>query len=80
MQNRAFARTQKQIVSQDPLQPLLSVARAAEFLGISQSWLNKADAAGAGPTATLIGRRVLYDARDLQSWLASKKQAANSVA
>lgn len=62
----------------DP-KPLLSVAQAAEFLGISSSWLNKAHSSGIGPTATVIGRRVLYDVHDLRAWLASKKRKAAST-
>jgi len=62
-----------------PLKRLLSVREAAEFLGISASWLNKARIYGAAPTATIIGRRVLYDTGDLEMWLATRKQRTTSA-
>jgi predicted DNA-binding transcriptional regulator AlpA len=60
------------------LRRLLSVREAAEFLGISASWLNKARLCGTAPTATIIGRRVLYDIHDLETWLATRKQRNTS--
>jgi predicted DNA-binding transcriptional regulator AlpA len=57
---------------------LLSVAEASARLGISKSWLNKSRVHGTGPLATMIGRRVLYDMRDLEVWLNTKKRRSTS--
>ena len=59
--------------------PLLSVAQAASYIGMSQSWLRKSRVYGNGPTATVLGRRVHYDLRDLETWLATRKQVSTSA-
>ena len=61
-----------------PLPRLLSVLEAANHLGISKSWLQKSRVYGTGPTATVIGRRILYDLRDVETWLATRKQRDTS--
>jgi hypothetical protein len=63
-----------------PIRRLLSVYEAAEWLGMSRSWLQKGRVYGYGPVATMLGRRVLYDARDLERYLATRKQANTSAA
>jgi predicted DNA-binding transcriptional regulator AlpA len=52
----------------------LSVQEAAHFLGLSVSTLNKLRLTGAGPPYMKLGRRVLYDLRDLEEWAASRKR------
>lgn len=43
---------------------------AAEYLGISESWLEKLRLSGLGPRFIRLGRRaVVYDERDLDRWL-----------
>lgn len=45
-------------------------AGAAEYIGISESWLEKLRLAGAGPKCIRLGpRAVLYDIRDLDAWI-----------
>lgn len=55
----------------------LRVPRAAEYLGISKSLLDKLRCYGGGPTFAKIGRTVIYTTADLDSWLATKRVAAN---
>lgn len=43
---------------------LMSVDLAAQYVGISATWLR-----GNGPTPKRIGKRVLYDIRDLDRWV-----------
>ena len=44
---------------------------AAEYLGISVSTLSKRRVDGDGPKYLKLGRRVVYDTRDLDDWLNS---------
>ena len=58
--------------------PRLSVEAAASYMGISVSTANKARCAGGGPSYAKIGRRVVYDVRDLDAFLASKRRRSTS--
>ena len=53
---------------------LHSVRHAAAYLGISASTLAKLRLTGKGPQYVKIGRRVLYDPRDLESFAAERKR------
>lgn len=50
---------------------------AAEYCGISRSFLEKRRLAGNGPPFTKIGRRVVYSRALLDEWLS--KQVRNST-
>jgi predicted DNA-binding transcriptional regulator AlpA len=52
----------------------LKVQEAARFLGLSVSTLNKLRLSGNGPPYMKLGRRVLYDLRDLEAWAAERKR------
>jgi predicted DNA-binding transcriptional regulator AlpA len=56
----------------------LNVQEAARFLGLSVSTLNKLRLSGSGPPYMKLGRRVLYDLRDLASWAAARKRQHTS--
>ena len=49
----------------------LNSPEAAEYLGISVSTLSKRRVDGDGPKYLKLGRRVVYDTRDLDDWLDS---------
>ncbi len=53
---------------------LLSVKEAAGFLGLSASNLNKKRGTGDGPRYMKLGRRVLYDQRDITTWATERKR------
>jgi predicted DNA-binding transcriptional regulator AlpA len=53
---------------------LLNVDRAAARVGLSVSTLNKMRLNGTGPRYAKLGRRVLYDIRDLEAWVAERKR------
>jgi len=59
----------------------LSEAEAAEYIGMSRSFLGQARMDGKrmnrtpGPAYTKIGRKVLYLKDDLDSWLEQHRQA-----
>jgi predicted DNA-binding transcriptional regulator AlpA len=57
----------------------LSVQQAAKLLSVSTSWLNKARLVGNGPQFMKLGRRVLYDTADIESWLSSRKFCSTSA-
>jgi hypothetical protein len=59
---------------------LLSVKQAAAFLGVSKGWLDKSRLTGDGLRYAKIGRRVLYDPRDLEAFLSARKRAHTSEA
>jgi predicted DNA-binding transcriptional regulator AlpA len=52
----------------------LNVKEAAAYLGLSVSTLNKMRLTGTGPPYMKLGRRVVYDLRDLEDWAAQRKR------
>ena len=58
----------------------LTVPQAAEHTGLSKSTLDKLRVYGGGPMYLKLGRRVVYDAVDLDIWLDGKRVANTSQA
>lgn len=58
----------------------LPVEEAATYTDLSASTLNKLRIYGGGPAYLKLGRRVAYDVRDLDAWLASKRRTSTSDA
>jgi len=56
----------------------LASAEAAQYLGISASTLSKRRVFGGGPRYLKLGRRVVYDVRDLDKWLEAHRRASTS--
>jgi predicted DNA-binding transcriptional regulator AlpA len=52
----------------------LRVREAADLLRVSKSWLDKKRVAGGGPPFLQLGRRVVYDMKDLENWAASNRR------
>jgi len=52
--------------------------QAAEYLGLSLSWLDKARITGLGPVFITIGRRILYDTRDLEAFIYNNRRSSTS--
>ncbi|HEY5081632.1 MAG TPA: helix-turn-helix domain-containing protein [Bauldia sp.] len=48
----------------------VDVTRAAQYLGVSASYLNRLRTTGGGPTFIKIGSRVTYRPADLDGWQA----------
>ena len=48
---------------------LQNVAEVADFLGCSESWLNKARWIGGGPHYIKMGHKVRYRRKDVDDWL-----------
>jgi predicted DNA-binding transcriptional regulator AlpA len=68
------------VVSCGGSRPKLDTMRAAEFLGLSSSTLNKLRVRGGGPPYLKLGRRVVYDTADLEAWSASRRRTSTSEA
>lgn len=58
----------------------MPVGIAAAYMGLSSSTLNKLRVFGGGPAYLKIGRRVVYQATELDEWLVSKRRASTSAA
>jgi excisionase family DNA binding protein len=65
-------------VRQNP-RPKLRTRQAASYTGISESTLEKLRVYGGGPPYMRVGRIVVYDADDLDAWLATHKRFSTSV-
>ena len=57
---------------------LLSVSEAARVLGVSVSWMNKKRLVGGGCPYLKLGRRVLYDLQDIDTWCESHRRTHTS--
>lgn len=57
----------------------LSVARAAQILGLKQKTLANMRHDGRGPRFRKIGKRVTYSAAVLKSWLAERSDFGNAA-
>lgn len=58
--------------------PRRSVESAAEYIGLSASTMNKLRVRGDGPEFLKLGRRVVYETRALDQWLAGKRRKSTS--
>ena len=58
--------------------PKLSVREAAMFLSLSKSTLDKLRVTGGGPEYLMLGRRIVYDPRDLECWAGRRRRANTS--
>jgi len=56
----------------------LNSPEAAEYPGISVSTLSKRRVDGDGPKYPKLGRRVVYDTRDLDGWLDTRRRASTA--
>jgi predicted DNA-binding transcriptional regulator AlpA len=56
----------------------LSGTEAARYLGISASTLSKLRVFGGGPKFHKLGRRVVYDTRDLDGWFEARQRSSTS--
>jgi hypothetical protein len=58
--------------------PKLSTVEAAAYLGLGKSTLDKFRLTGGGPRFASLGRRVIYDVPDLDSWVEGRKRTSTS--
>lgn len=60
------------------LRQLMTAQQAAEFLNRTPNWLAKQRCFGSGPAFVKLGRRVLYDIRDLEAFIQDNKRLSTS--
>ena len=51
------------------MRKLLSTSEAAQYVGLSRSYLEKKRLTGGGPRYAKLGTRVVYDLSDLDAWV-----------
>lgn len=51
----------------------LRVRQAAEYVGLSKSYLDKARCFGTGPAFAKLGTTVIYSTDDLDAWVAANR-------
>jgi len=56
----------------------LRTPAAADYLGYSESTLEKKRVTGDGPPFIRLGRSIVYDTRDLDTWLAARRATSTS--
>jgi hypothetical protein len=54
------------------------VGGAADYIGVSISFLNKARLTGRGPTFLKLGSKVAYEKSDLDQWLNGRRRTSTS--
>lgn len=54
----------------------MTTETAADYLGLSVSWLNKSRRKGNGPTYLKLGGAVRYLVADLDAWINGSKRTA----
>ena len=57
---------------------ILNVGKAAEYLSVSESFLNKARISGTGPAYAKLGSRVVYRPEALDEWVISRERMNTS--
>ncbi|WP_346906738.1 helix-turn-helix domain-containing protein [uncultured Roseibium sp.] len=63
----------------DAASNLLTTHEAADYLRLAASTLNKMRLTGSGPDFLKLGpRRVVYDLKDLDRWLAARRRKSTS--
>lgn len=68
------------LLSELQISPRMAVEAAAAYVGLSASTLNKLRVFGGGPAFLKLGRRVVYDVRDLDQWLSDRRRQSTSEA
>jgi len=53
----------------------LRVPQAAEYVGLSKSYLDKARCTGTGPAYAKLGSTIIYSTDDLDAWVAANRHA-----
>jgi predicted DNA-binding transcriptional regulator AlpA len=56
----------------------LRTPEAAAFLGVSKSFMEKCRLTGNGPAYAKLGRVVVYDPSDLDTWANTRKRSSTS--
>ncbi|WP_420730542.1 helix-turn-helix transcriptional regulator [Hwanghaeella sp. 1Z406] len=52
--------------------------KAAEYVGLSRSTLEKLRVYGGGPAYSALGRAIVYRVQDLDSWVSANRRTSTS--
>lgn len=58
----------------------IRVQQAADYIGLSKSFLDKSRCYGTGPAYVRLGRTIIYRTDDLDAWLNFNRQVLNDNA
>jgi excisionase family DNA binding protein len=64
--------------SDEGLKHFINVKEAADYLGVSKSYLDKLRLSGGGPVFHKLGSRVFYRKDDLTAWVRSRRFTSTS--
>jgi excisionase family DNA binding protein len=67
-----------QVSPNSPKRSMLRTREASAYTGLAKSTLEKLRVSGAGSPYIRVGRVVLYDPDDLDTWLASHRRRSTS--
>ncbi|NEI37087.1 helix-turn-helix domain-containing protein [Rhizobium leguminosarum] len=67
-------------MSEQSYRPKFRTDAAADYTGVSASTLHKLRLTGGGPAYIKLGKTVVYDPADLDSWLQAHRRRSTSVA
>lgn len=56
----------------------VSVKEAAQYVGVSISYMNSLRSVGGGPVFSKLGRRIVYQLKDLDSWIERNRHNSTS--
>jgi len=59
---------------------MIDTRAAAEYLGVAVHTLENGRHRGGGPPFYRVGRKVVYDARELDGWLSERRHTSTSAA
>lgn len=80
LENRPHLRGMKTNFTAHGLEPLLSVAELAEYLGVPVTTIYDWRSHGLGPIGHRLGKHVKFAPSDVRAWLAERRDDATSLA
>jgi Helix-turn-helix domain len=76
--NAVIAAVAPMVVDHTGVRGKLSVSGAAEYLNVSESFLNKLRCSGGGPEFFKIGTRIVYDITTLDAFLEQRRRRSTA--
>lgn len=66
-------------VERDAMRSMINTTEASRITNLSVSSLNKYRVSGDGPRFFKLGRRVVYDIDDVESWIAERRRSSTEM-
>ena len=77
-EGKNLMKTTQEETNSAPAHRRLRTGPAAQYCGQSKSTFEKARLSGRGPVFYKLGRSVVYDTRDLDSWMSAHRRMSTS--